>query len=1377
MADSNIPKPTLSRMPHSLLGQSLKQAQLPKAVDRNLVLNRFLSGMPAVGKQPGRHIQESDNMDDSLPKEPVQIRRHTARKRAPKRLDVNTTMIQMPLTLSPDPDPEPSGNLSGDAHSMEGLAQRLSGFQRSYSIDFSISPLTPGTFFHETTFIGSGEFKRSLEVGKRDLDKGAGLLEMQIGNQFFSWGSWNDSVSSNIGIAFETMIQEIELSDHAPTDTNTQLGCGRTIYRRLVKYVTETLAFVDPIDRVGFVTRSQGLVSRINDALEAMVSTIPWGTERLTEIASYNLVFANFTYQVACHELVSDSIAGEVLESLKSVSERLLAFILNSSGESDLRKFTRGNELESQREKGIRDGCTMVEAFVVLRHVLRSADRLQGYFESLIVEALLPAGDLNDTMDIKSLENGWGRLFAILPLCEIDNLGIARVGSRFSESHDNWTAVKRLMVPVLDSYQPNSSTPISYNNYCRVLFHRCFHLIEGWGWRDCKMILDVLYDFYAKNTLYNLKQEDNYSSPSFLDDLDSNPSLEVLPGDPCFHIFLKIIARGLRSLSKKYDKKKVRNFAWRLLPNHGKVYPKEKPIHQTDLDALRNHHDLLCTLYYAVPDGCRPRLAAIINLVDPANSHRETCNISLRAWTRLVRFQLSTKEDVTGLEPFAAWHHHFVTEFIKQHALARREIEAQNTGDNQFSHQVIERTISQNQRQIESLLKTAVNSLENAIQLSPTLDHAYRLVSQSPINALLGLFNPKASRVNATVSEALDMANSYVRKCNSSVVGSANPNPSAPVDEDSQEYGDWTALEAMYEDELAPAAQPLGIDYLEKELHPAVSRLVSNCFGEDHCPEDEILLSVVDCWSSIAQTLVKYGLRHWDGYLSLYNGDSWAALRVTEQTRKFTPKFLASCIEKDVRFISDCRLQVYGMWLSSLMERVSMLKFQHSLTEALLNCEPVNPLLQNLPFIKGQNGRYSLTLEDLCQCRLSLVSCVLSNMREHLQDLEDAASRSLGNTKHEYRELIQKMMTSMKSNYQELGSSATGAQGAYVDFVHRVVGFLQQHTRDICPIDPFFTDPSSFPLPSTDPTYIVARMKGYEPKLSSEKVAKTLIMFVQGISERAAIDGQQVYLVDQLYTSMTNTYEAGDAAKPTLRATLMQCVFPAYLEMAFSNPGAWLLSRPIVQTITLTFKELLFNIDTTDANCVASVMGIFFWVFGSSYKALYSIVENANLLREPAVVITATAFVEMITSTLRVVDYIDRATDAGEKLISQIHALRQVILVSMSFLQDQLPSGIEDITAPAHILADTSTSISTPNFFTEVRLSATRELQTYINESWSRHQDKYYFTRRGGHQPQEIGIEPSVAATLENSPAAIFVETAQDFLNTLNLLDSFDTSI
>ncbi|KAJ5034241.1 hypothetical protein NUH16_005673 [Penicillium rubens] len=1306
------------------------------------------------------------------PKAPVSRRR--LRKNPPTRINLDADEFRQnpdPATIVSDDLEPPTITDVGHANPSSFSVGGLFNWQRFYPVDFGVPSLRDNTFFHESTFIGSGEFSRSLRIIERDFDGDAASFPIELRDETFQWSRWDDTVSSEMGQVFDVIIDNVERSAVTSPETGitAALGVASRLYRLLIKYITGNLVFIDPVDRTGFVTRAMGLVSQVRDPLAAFLSSDEYNQNGLVKIACFTMVFSNQIYQIASHRLVSPALATEALDLVKMSAKDVAGLITSKVGSSELKTLFKENNEPGRRESGIRDEYPSVEAYVVTKHLLRSSDNYKGCFEDIQLETF-NNGLIRNERDVGSLEAGWRGIFTVLPLNEIDLLGIARPGYQLTGVNDNWKLAKRLLAPALDHFESNSKAqPISYNSYCRTLFLRCHRLVNSWGWRECKSILDTLFDFFAKNTLHNLKLEEARGSPSFLDELDSNPSLDARVGEPCFHTFLKIVASGLRFLAKRYDKKKIRNFAWRLLPNHGRVYPKEQPLQHEDLGALRNHHDLLSTLYWAVPDGCRPRLETIRNLVHPATSHREACSINLRSWSRLVRFKLSTDEEISGLDPFGDWYGYFVTELLQQHSYARKEIEAQNTGDNRVSQQLVERTISQNQRQIETLLSNALSGLRIAVQLAPKLEHAYRLVMRTPFESILTLFNPKLPRVNVVVSEALQVLVAYTQK-NISATSTSDAPAAVNTDEDSQEFGDWDAIQAVWDQQSSPGE---GIEHVEKAFHPVVSRLVSNCFGEDHCPEDAILLNVVECWTSIAQVLVRHGLRNWDNYLSEFGDDSWTRLRQTVQTRKFAPLFLAECIENDAQIVSECRIQVMSMWMTSLVERSSMLKFQHRLTEALLNGSPADPLLANLPFSKDRKiGRYTITLEEIGSRRLSLLSSLSSNMREQLQDMELSGNRNFSVTKQEYSEMLQRVMISMKDNYQELGNgTAQAVQGEYVEFVQHVISFLQQHTSDIKPIDPFFTDPASFPLPSTDPRYIVAKLKRYESKLSSSKEIQTLTGFVQSISERAAIDGQQCYLVDQLHTSMKNTYEAGDNDKPTLRAVLLQCVFPAYLEATLPNRAAWVLSRPIIQTITLEFKNLLCNINTLDAACVCSVIDIIDVVCRASCQALGVVALRRHRLQSAPTLLMLAAFLDMISSVLPVVDYIDRATGAGEGILTHIEWIRDFVKAVGRCLES---TDADSLSCNAHVIFPAmpppSDSRKTELFTTAHKLAST-DLQLYLRK-WSYHQDKYYFTRPG-HESQEVTIEPEIAVLVASQVEAqgVFEDAARGFVDCAKFLE------
>ncbi|KMU77852.1 hypothetical protein CISG_01608 [Coccidioides immitis RMSCC 3703] len=499
-------------------------------------------------------------------------------------------------------------------------------------------------------------------------------------------------------------------------------------------------------------------------------------------------------------------------------------------------------------------------------------------------------------------------------------------------------------------------------------------------------------------------------------------------------------------------------------------------------------------------------------------------------------------EEGSGLVEFANWHSDFTVEMLKQHSLARTELENAVVLASTFARQSIENAITKNQRQIESLINSALTGMKKALETATTMSHAMILMEKLPIEKLLGLFNPSVRRLNGVVCQTLELLHAYTAMGRPQTQRSQ---VSVDTSEDSQDYGDWTGFEEIYDQQMN-VADP-AITYIDTVIRPALSRFVSRVFGEDQTPDDSLLTTAIDTWVEVANVLVKHRLRQWDSYLNLYDGESWASLRMTDQTRRFMPYFLASLICKDSGALSECRSRIFNHWIESL-------------TTAILNGCHGDPLLDNLPFsVHKASERYAISLDEFCQRRISLLSCLLSNMREHLTKLEERNQPDVY-LRSEYCEIIRTLMAKMRRNYEELGSPNGSGHGSYVGFVHRVVEFLQQHSQSICPIDEFFMDPTTFPLPASDPTYVVAKMKSYGTRLSVVKIAKQLVMFVQNVSERAAVDGHQVYLVDQVYKAMDHTYSEKDHGQPYLRSFLLQCVFPAYVENAFSNPVGWILT-------------------------------------------------------------------------------------------------------------------------------------------------------------------------------------------------------------------------
>ncbi|KAI9877597.1 MAG: hypothetical protein M1830_003464 [Pleopsidium flavum] len=1305
----------------------------------SLQLARFLGSEELVTAPPSLQLaRDSLELGDPHGKHgrpPLRVA-HRPRKQRPRRVDADALEFRQPSIPVPV-----HGSLSYESlpvHGDRAILYGLASFGTQYTNDFDITPLRVGTFFHESTFIGSGEFAKSLHfTSSRDLDAPAGVTVHRLEDRVLRWGAWDETVSSELSLVLDFAGRSLgnnegQLAFRQADSAPVAMAEVVSLLRFIVRYFSQTLSFFDPIDRSSFSRRCISLLKALAEELRASHALSSQGDladmaalrKTIIQVAACNLVLTNQIRQIASHEVVDTPISAET-EALVRSNARDIVSMVHGSEFQVLRKFLEDNRYHTKREAGIREDDAALEALVITDHVLQQANLSDASFWDFLQRQMLQLS-IEKIHDVQTLERVWYDLFTLLPLVEFDESGFLEVGRRFRCSAEGWTVVKGLVSAVLDIYLTNAEKQnATFNSYCRALFNRCLLLIKGWGWRKCEVIIGTLFDFFARNNLAHLRYEESRGSPRFLQDLDKDPSLDPDPDDRCFHILLKIIATGLKAMRHVYPDKKVRNIAWRLMPNHGRLHPKDKAVRQEDLDALRNHHDLLCTIYWASPAGFRPRLDVIRNLVHPGSSHREACHISIRAWSNLFRFQLSTHEPLVCLKPFTVWHEYLTEQMLSQHSLARGEAESQvasAAGNLIISTELLESTIAKNQRQVEAVLSDALVSLKNGLSATRSAVIAKTLFSKVSTAEIFNLFDVKQPRVNTIVLQALDVVLEYARLCKDR----DTPETIQQASEDSQAYGDWSAFEDVVEADPKDEA----IEHLHSTVHDALARLLSNCFGADETVDDAILLKVVDTWTSVAHPFVSKGLKQWSNYVGLYSTESWTSLRGTEPTRKYTAYFMSRVIEEDPNSYEENKTVFLQCWVSGLVERESLLKFQHKLTSALLNVDPNNELLANLPFSVNPRERcYRLSATDFKYRRLSLISSFLSNMRHSLSEAMSCDNGRYPRLRQEYRELLKYLMNSMRGNYQELGHG-TSVRGAYVDFVHRVVEFLQQHTSDICQIDKFFTDSSAFPLPATDPAYVVGRLKSYGLRLADSRTPKQLVAFVQTVTERAAVDNQQAYLVEQLHTAMSDVFEGGDASKPTLRAFLIETVFPAYIASAFNTSTGWLLVNPILQAVQRMYRRISEDLDGTDIASIESFISMTTNFLDTMRQTLELLVDHSRLLEQPSILNMLADFMSTATAILPSLNYIHRLSRKATHAAQCIDFIKSFALFVAAHLLAH-----DDVRSPYS---------DAPDFpplnlrYPEIRQFVANELQKTLSSNWVFHEGQYYVLR--GNVRKEINV-------------------------------------
>jgi hypothetical protein len=1317
---------------------------------RNHQLARFLAdtdvAVPPPSSVEGVERQVSNPPISRLP---VSKRRLVRKSRA-QRVDVETREYRQPsepvvdeyLRGVPNPpvlDREPG---PADQLSLQGLGPHGT----RYPTTFDVVPLPDGTYFHVSTFVGSGALHRALDADQsnaRSLDEPAGYCNVDFPQTSVRCGPWEDSIAARLADSTNDLWNAVTCRSETEDPLmfhGRSFDKATDLMRSLAVYVSTHLSFHDPIDRNSFVTKMEQWATLMFENIMSN-SSVDSNLDQLLKARplALLLVLTLQVYRIAQHSAVEQSTISDLNMLMTSIGKSVVRDILDHV--SDLSGFLENNKRYQVRENGIRDSDVMVESLVICLHTLSETGVRGPTFWDLVAQSLLPAA--KGATHLMEFESTWGTMFTLLPFIEFNELGIPLRGRRTHFREDNWKAIGTLLQRTFALY-PNTSKAdnASLDDYLRAVMIRCHELIRFWHWNRCDPVLFAMFDFFvAKNGLKHLKREQGNISADFLEQIDEESFSHIEPNARLFHIFLKCLYIGIRGMQNCYPEKKLRSVISRMIPNHGRSHPKDQPLEVQSLEALQNHHDILCTLYRASPSACRPSLELIKNLVHHENSHREACRIGIRSWANLAKFQLSTDEPYSSLQPLAEWQQDIKTQTLKQYRLAKTEAEdylrSATLNKSEATSLMVRQTMERNQDQVIAALRDCIAGLLKAVAIRNSQVLLKEFLVDAGLVQLLELPHLQDRRLVVVIRDALGVLRTFASL--------PRQTPTEPVvpeqDEESQDYGGSFDLTDFMEIDQE-VHQP--DDFLQSPLW----HLLSNAFGAEASPDDNLLMDCIDTWCLIARCQVSSGARSWTYYLDSFSQVSWQQLRRTEQTQKFRPYFMGSILGCDSMSYSQHRLDFLNALLVSLVDRESMLRFQHRLLSAIVRAVPDEPLLKNMPFYDANgNGSLDINGDTVRARRLALISMILANMRGDFLNTIHGDFGRVAEVKGGYAAILKDLMNAMKSNYQQLGSGAT-VTGAYVEFVQRVVQFLQQYTADIHPVLDFFTNSVAFPLPAADPTYVVGRLCGYAAKISQPSIPKVLSAFVQTVAQQAATGGHQSYLVHQLQTALC-TDEASPQDRGALRDALLQGIFPAYVEAAFTSAIGFVIAQPILQSLLPTIEAMRFNIRVYDEASVLAICDCLLAVSHAFVRSTEKVKDNDDLLRSPYILQVLSLMFQIVTPIAALWMYIcGRCSELSAKPII-VEYFESLALFIGEALHDLMPQTVPPYRGePSHP--------KTKN--TELLPFSVNGLQSEIKKNWSASGEEIYFLQ--GHAKREVSIEWSSVEEAKTN----LIKTIEEFL-------------
>ncbi|RKF61516.1 putative mus7 mms22 family protein [Erysiphe neolycopersici] len=1141
----------------------------------NLQLNRFLQNSEVSGTIIRENL-DGHNYRSHQMSLPTRVRQ---KKRPPNRLSAGAERYRQPshpLVL------ESLNDKKREKTSNECKLYNLGKLGTKYPIHFGIFPLQSGVFFHNSTYIGSGRLRDVMEPNLYHSTQSRENFSLKVGEKIFSWCSWNETSASEMGVCFDLLLDYF-LSTQI---SNLSMSESKEIITFVLNYAQQNSSYHETLDQYNFLQRMTQVLheflSRINITLSLTVA----GLEEKTFVIVMSSVLTFHLLQLARANKKASSLKFELEDLLIKMTSQCASLLL-LDGLQSVQKLYDNLQYHSYRKSGISSKQIGIEGWVIIIKILSAAGIPRGSFWDVVNNQLQlrTVGNLSDAAEMEKL---WYSMYLLLPLCEFDNLGRIVSGQRQTVSFDNWSIPQYLLKRVLGLYSSNPRQSSGFNEYLRSLLIRCHYLMVEWGWWKTSSFIGSVFDFFASQNFSHLRNEEVYHSPSFLEKLDTEPSLGVEPEDCCFHIFLKIVALQFLHLRQISDVKSIRNLGPRLLPNHDRQYPKEEDIHQRDLASLRNHHDLLCTLFWSMPPEQRPSITLIQELVIADCSHREACMINLQSWENLTRFLVTSTLNSNLYQPFKNWQSTFFSGVYKQFLGAEKDVRQQageiyQKSGNLMNERRISEVLLTNKKNLVAIMCRCIQVMGNTIKTIKCdlmLKQALNFVDLL-LKAMDPYLHNEDHFSNSLLTEIIQVL-MYSMDQNEKLYqsGSNESMCNNLINEDSQDSIDmnnWSHLE------MISLLETL-LDYLRPVIKLRINKSSSKSNASPS--KDSINVRLIDCWGRLISTVTQNEAQKFQSNLILEADTVFENRKSCSFVNHYWPLFIAKLLYYG-KSLDEFKFPGFDIGLEWLLSMVDVEVFSMPKISLTLQLH--------------QKGYYLCKTLDLHKLdRGQIMRAAIREMSNLLTEssIEVIVGLKKKHAQRYFSDILGEVMNFMQQTLESLDSSSDRHR-TYLNFTRGVITNIKRYASDFRSITKFFIHPSAHYWPDeADPNLYAAGIVSYCVRLGQQPEKTSFELFY--------------YLhsgwMNALMTHRLNEYSSylikGMKCKEFAQFMLVDFI-PAILEVGF-RMNDWLLCSTFLPTLGYRIRRLM---DSPGPNSL--------WAFEQFLNILKIIINGTiNLLQK-----------------------------------------------------------------------------------------------------------------------------------------------------------------
>ncbi|RYP81679.1 hypothetical protein DL769_001911 [Monosporascus sp. CRB-8-3] len=539
------------------------------------------------------------------------------------------------------------------------------------------------------------------------------------------------------------------------------------------------------------------------------------------------------------------------------------------------------------------------------------------------------------------------------------------------------------------------------------------------------------------------------------------------------------------------------------------LYVKEKDMHETELAALRNHHDLLCTLFWAAPPDLRPSIQLIEKLVVPGSSHKEACLVNLRAWNQLARFIVSSGEDISAYKPFADWQKTVFKQVLDQYSSAESDIEQQflkmsKNASKAISQDLMNSVIKANKKASLDVLHFSMKTVLDVMRHTPTLAATSFILRHY-------YYTRRLEEFLCRQPEQLDSETSWHGE---DAILLLDRDISAPL--------------------LSMVRAVIRTDFAQNSRSAALDRIV--------CLEEAVSVA-----GRVAARLVHARLARITQFFSPGKFRVFEGLPkgIAGPSRKFLPLFLATLIHKRVLDFKDLGATTLELFLCAITKPFQYTAYENRLAEAMKRHD--DPYLRDAFIDVGRSPDYNSNRD--------LFSHTISKMRKSLRFAKAGQKAQL---QAQFAKALRAVMEQIKQDLKLMIASPP-EHSTYIDFVRNIVALIRSH--DICPVDPYYYQISPEYSPSRqDPRLQTAGILACGLKLEegNSHAASALFYLLWPNFTTALANGKLADECAILEQGMRHSH---------VFSFMLGKMFPAIVRTAARRPEGWVLMETYVDAL------------------------------------------------------------------------------------------------------------------------------------------------------------------------------------------------------------------